>query len=179
MLPIFVSLFPNLILRLPSWAPSLFPTPQKTDPGLSSRISSHDQPENSFLPLIRNSRLLSMLSLASVSPWYVPQDNPWFVSLLPLQWAFPDVHNTFIIHNTASLITNSHSSKFSSGIKRGQGEGKVPFLRLARGERGSHSSARQWALEPLRLKGWGLARGTRRGGSRERGGISWNKNFTH
>ena len=49
---------------------------KKTKPGHSSRISIQDQPETSFLPLIRNSGLLPTLSLASVSPWYVPQDNP-------------------------------------------------------------------------------------------------------
>lgn len=72
----------------------------------------------------------------------------------------------------APLITNSHSSKFSGGNKRGQGEGKVPFLRLGRGEgavvlrlrtelrsrtEGSEGSGTSWGTKVgrERRKSWG------------------------
>lgn len=101
---------------------------KKTKPGLSSRISSQDQPETSFLPLIRNSGLLPTLPLASVSPWYVPQDNPLVSLRFPLQWAFPEVCSNIPSpkHGTSQKQL-TYSSKFSGNNEGGQGEGKVPF----------------------------------------------------
>lgn len=157
------------------------PTPhqKKTKPGLSSRISSQDQSEISFLPLIRNARLLPTLSLASVSPWYVPQYNPLVSLRFPPTMGLSRCLLKFIIHHTASLITNLRSSKFSGGNKRGQGKGRVPFLWLAEKGEGAVVLQLSSAPEPRWLRGPRRVGGTRWGGSGERVGLSWNENFTH
>lgn len=169
---VFVNPGPSTPLQSP---PPSSPTPKKSEPGLSSRISSKDQPETSFLPLIRNSGLLPTLPLASVSPWYVPQDNP-LVSL-----PFPP---TMGLSRCLQRIYNPQYGTFENqltffkvfGWKEERQRGGQGTLSPTReGGRGSPSSALRGAQEPCRLRGraGALRAGeTRWGGSRERVGVS-------
>ena len=162
--------------QLPSRAPlPRPPPPKKSEPGLSSRISSQNQPETSFLPLIRNSGLLPTLPLASVSPWYVPQDNPLVSLPFPptmglsrcLQHIYNPQYGTFDKQLTFFKVLGWKEARQRGGqgtlSPTPEGEGAVS-PRLYKG-----------AQEPCRLRGRaGALRvgGARWGGSRERVGVS-------